>query len=175
MRSKMTVLLAAIIVNSTLVAPALADDKGDIYGAYKKLESAFKARSVDAVMALCTDDFTMVTPGQVLATEEVKKTLKQSFSMMKKSPDFRMTVDKLALKAKSAEAKTIGVMKVDIVDPEGVYGSKGAKHATNYTIVSRDSWVKTAKGWRMKETETVSEKMLIDGKPYSPGGGGAKN
>jgi ketosteroid isomerase-like protein len=167
-KAKIALGLAAILSICILSSPVRADDKREIEEGYKKLVAAFKARSVDALKAVTTDDFTMKMPGQVLSTEETMKQIRQSFGMMSESPKFTMTIDKIAMKAKSAEVHSTGNMTVDIVDASGAYGKKGAKHSTVYIETSKDIWVKTGKGWKMKVTESLSEKMMLDGKPFNP-------
>ncbi len=44
-------------------------------------------------------------------------------------------------------------------------GAKGAAHTFTDVGASRDTWVKTPQGWRLKLVEELSDRSTIDGKP----------
>jgi hypothetical protein len=97
--------------------------------------------------------------------------------MMKSTPKLTMTVDKMSIKGKTAEVRSTGNMTADIVDTVGSFGAKGATHKLTDIAVSKDTWVKTDKGWKIKVSESISEKTTVDGRPINmmapPGAGGA--
>jgi len=169
MKGKIAFAFAAILAVS-VTGVARADDKKEIEAGYKKLENAIISRSVDGVMSVGTPDFSMKMGGMVMSAQQVKSQMKMNFDMMKTAPKFTMTIRTMDIKKNSAEVLSTGIMSADIVDTPGMFGKKGSKHKLTDEQTSKDTWVKTGNSWKMKVTETVSEKMTLDGKPYNPAG-----
>jgi ketosteroid isomerase-like protein len=170
MKGKYALVLPGILAFSILSSTVKADDKKEIEQGYKKLVTALKAKSLEGVMAVGTSDFSMKAPGINMNTEQVKMQLKQTFAMMKSTPKVTMSIDKMSIKGKTAEVRSTGNMTMEIVDATGNMGAKGQKHIMSDMAVSKDTWVKTDKGWRMKVTESITEKTTLDGKLFTPPG-----
>jgi ketosteroid isomerase-like protein len=163
---KMLFCLSALAVAAgllTLGAPAArADDKADIEALYAKISAAMKSKNLKAIYALGTSDFTTKANGVTMGTKESAKMMEDQFKTLKKVNNCSMKISKITIKGASA------VVLSDSVFDATVSGPDGKIHKMADTGTSKDTLVKTKKGWLFKNVEMLTSKMTMDGKPYSP-------
>jgi len=144
-----------------------ADDKADITALYGKLTAAMKAKDIKGVMATGTPDFTMKeASGKVYNAKDAATMMDSQFKMMKSVDEVKMTPKTISIKGKTAVVMGDFVMKVVMTGPDG------KDHKFAGTGLTKDTFVKTPKGWLVKSTETVKESMMMDGKPFDPAAAG---
>jgi ketosteroid isomerase-like protein len=153
--------LLAALASMSLGSPARADDKADIRAAYTKISAAMASKNIKAVMALGTPDFSETQHGKTYNAADSTKMMTEEFKQMK-TLEATMTANDISVKGKTAVVKSSYVMKGDMLTPDG------KTHKMSSTGTSRDTLLKTGKGWLFKKVEGLSEKTLLDGKPFDP-------
>lgn len=154
-------LAAAVLSASSLTARA--DDKADIQALYGKLQAAMKAKNTKAVMALGAPDFTSIDHGMKLNAKQTAQMMDMQFKMVKSMDNLKMNVQKLDIKGKKAAATASFSFSGKMT------GQDGKVHTLSDSGVTKDTLVKTPKGWLFKSTETVSSHPMMDGKPMQMG------
>ncbi len=145
-----------------IVAGARADDKAvrkALEPMYRKMEQAFMKRDINAVMALTAPGFTGKKGNETAPAEKVQMELGMQFAMLKEMKSVKMKIAKLTVK----DGKAVVVNRYalsGIIMPDK---NKVVKMAD--TGVTRDTWTKTAKGWRLLQLETLRSNPTINGKP----------
>jgi len=161
-RFTLSALLAAAALSLSVVA-ARADDKSDIHALYGKILAAMKAKDTKAIMALGTPDFYSVDHGMRMDAKQTAQMMDMQFKMMKSMDSMKMNVDKLDIKGKNAVAMTSYSFSGKMT------GQDGKLHTMSDSGVTKDTLVKSAKGWLFKSTETISSHPMMDGKPMPMG------
>jgi len=69
------------------------------------------------------------------------------------------TIEKMEIKGNTARVITQEELAVTMVD------AQGKPHKVVSKATTRDTWVKTPQGWKVKMTEILDEQTTIDGRP----------
>lgn len=161
-----TLLLVLVIAGST----ARANDRQEIDALYTRFKHAFLHKDYDALTALESPDFTDKGPkGRTLNAQQANAEIKQQFANTKSVKKMDVQIKKLTIQGKNATALTNFTFAGVIVDTDGEMGAKGKTHAMMVIGSTRDTLIKTAKGWRFKTFSTTSKNVLVDGKSPSSG------
>ncbi|NLH99736.1 MAG: nuclear transport factor 2 family protein [Chthonomonadales bacterium] len=126
---------------------------------YRKMEQAFLKRDVNAVMALTAPGFTGKSGDETVPADKVKMQIGMQFAMLKEMKSVKMQIAKLAIKGKDAIVVNRYAFS-GVIEPQ-----KGKTVKMADQGVTRDTWQKTAQGWRLLQIETVKSNPTIDGKP----------
>ena len=154
--------VAAVLLTAS-AGLALADVKSEIQAVTNKFLKAYKTRDLKAIEKMCTPDFKYkVLNGQVMNLKQSLDMMKAEFSMMPEPAAMTMKVDKVRSRGNIAVAETSGSFKGKMPGPDG------KMHVMAGTGKSRQTYVKTAGGWKTKMVEEVSQKMTMDGRPFDP-------
>jgi hypothetical protein len=78
----------------------------------------------------------------------------------------KVTIDKLTVQGDEAMA-SISQSRT-VTDPKVTGDATGKPHEMVTHATSRDTWVKTAMGWKLKLQEVLDNKLTLDGKPFTP-------
>lgn len=131
---------------------------------YARNVAAFKAKDVAAVMALRTDDFQTTTPDGKVNTRADMEAYTQRFLGRIDyflSLDFGIGTIEVQGDLASADVNQATVRMQRLPD--------GSLHKVEARAVQRETWKKTADGWKLHRVENVrSEGVLVDEKPYQP-------
>jgi len=97
-----------------------------------------------------------------------KSTLAQEFQEM---DQFRGIIDTISRSATHVDRMTIQkTTTVVMVTSSGEVKTKklpkdGKVHSIANTSVSQDTWVLAGRSWKMKSSKTLSDKLVVDGRP----------
>lgn len=165
-RSITLVWLAALAMSSGLVARAdNSAVKRELAARYDEFTAAFKQKNVDKMMAITAPGFTMKMPrNQTADAARARVLLQQAITLVQSISKVNTRIDKLSVQGGQAIATVTQTMAAKMT------GQDQKPHAVTTTSVSRDTWVKSKKGWLMKSTESISEKSTVDGKFVGPQG-----
>ena len=131
---------------------------------YDRNIEAFKKKDVGAVMALRTDDFHTVTPdGKVNTRADMEAYTKRFLDRIDHfiSLDFQIgTIDvQCDLASADVTQKTVRMQRL----PDGTL------HKVEARVVQRETWKRTAEGWKMLTVDNIRDGvLLVDDKPYKP-------
>ena len=146
---------------SAALVPAIAraDDKAEINALYGKIQAAMKAKNTKAIMALGTPDFVTIDHGVKMDAKQTAQMMDTQFKMIKSFDSLKMAVSKLDIAGKNATATATYSFKGEIT------GQDGKSHTMSDSGLTKDTLVKTLKGWLFKSSETISQHPIMDGKP----------
>ena len=149
---------------SALRPPPRVDDKAEITALYKKLSAAMKSNNVDGYLALVTPDFKEVKiTHKELKGKEAEKELRARFSAIKTVTQAEIKADSVTMTGNTAKTWTTYSFSADVIDKEGKNGPKGAKNVMAVNGKTRDTLVKTAKGWRFQQSDILKRAPTMDG------------
>lgn len=131
---------------------------------YTRNVAAFNAKDVAAIMALRTDDFHTVTPdGKVNTRLEMAARTKQFLDRIDHflSQDNQIGTIQVAGSIASADVSQATVRMQRFSD--------GTLHKVESRVVQRETWEKTADGWKLSRVDNIRDGVvLVDDKPYKP-------
>jgi len=164
--------IAALAVAATFVSvPVLADDRKDIDALYAKLTQAMKNKDADATLALETPDFVATSPGGgKMNGKQFAAQMKQENAGVKSIKSIDIKVKSVDIKGKTAKVTTNFNYAVEVEDKEGHMGPKGKTHIMSMIGEVKNDLVKTAAGWKFKSMVHGGGQVMMDGKPFNPGG-----
>lgn len=132
---------------------------------YGRNVEAFKSKDVAAVMALRTEDFHTITPdGKVNTRADMEAYTQRFLGRIDHfiSLDFQIGTIDVQGDLASADVTQDTVRMQRFPD--------GTLHKVQAGAVQRETWKKTAEGWKMYRVENVRDTIgvLVDDKPYKP-------
>ena len=131
---------------------------------YASNMEAFKAKDVAAIMALRTDDFHTITPdGKVNTRADMEARTRQFLARIEYFIDQDNQIGTIEVTGNLASAditqKTVRMQRF----PDGTL------HKVESEVVQRETWKKTAEGWKLYKVDNIRDKgLLVDDKPYRP-------
>jgi ketosteroid isomerase-like protein len=148
--------LTAVVPALTASALQSSSPKAEIQSNYNNIAAAFKRKDLNSATRYFTDDYVSIDDkGETKTAEQIR----QQYAPLLK----RVTVTKSSISIQSFAA-------------EGSQAMVQAKQRSNLLFgqskivredVFRDTWIKTAQGWRIKQSQTISVNTTLDGKPIS--------
>jgi ketosteroid isomerase-like protein len=129
---------------------------------YARNIEAFRAKDVAAVMALRTEDFHTVTPdGKVNSRADMEAYTKRFLGRIVHfiSLDFQIGTIDVQGDLASADVTQDTVRMQRFPD--------GTLHKVQAGAVQRETWKKTAEGWKMHRVDNIQDAgLFVDDKPY---------
>ena len=140
-----------------------AEVRRQLEARYAENEAAFFARDPDRVMRLRHPDFHTITPdGKVSTREQMYERTRAFIGRVERFDSLAEAITELSLSGDTAHA---------IVDQRTVRQQRieGALHEVRTSVVQRESWIRTPKGWLMWRVDRIQPgETLLDGKPLPP-------
>ncbi len=131
---------------------------------YARNVEGFKTKDVAAIMALRTDDFHTLTPdGKVNTRADMEAYTRQFLGRIDHfiSLDFQIGTIEVQGNLASADVTQRTVRMQRLPD--------GTLHKVEAGAVQRETWKKTAEGWKMYKVDNIRDgALLVDDKPYKP-------
>ncbi|HEX5733929.1 MAG TPA: nuclear transport factor 2 family protein [Blastocatellia bacterium] len=131
---------------------------------YASNMEAFKAKDVAAIMALRADDFHTITPdGKVNTRAEMEARTRSFLDRIDHfiSQDNQIGTIEVEGNLASAEITQRTVRMQRFPD--------GTLHKVEAVAVQRETWKKTAEGWKLYRVDNIRDgALLVDDKPYRP-------
>jgi ketosteroid isomerase-like protein len=140
---------------------AATKDEDSIRNTYAKMASAMKSKDLAAVESLEAPGYTHSAMGQTLDAAKANSMMKQEFQQVQSFSAFEIKVASIKVSGSTARAATNFRMALN---------TQG--HVITVTGTSKDTLVKTGKGWQFKTSVFSAGKTLMDGKPFNPQGRG---
>jgi len=162
-----------IVFGQSPSSPAAANPvRAQITAGYDQISAAFRRKDAPGMMALATSDFSVRTPdGRVLSRAQAQQNVQQNVDTIRTVRSDRYTLDRMDVRGDGATA-VCHVTERSVAqfnDTRGEFGPVGKSHALDVTTRYRDTWINTGpESWRMKRSEMLSTRILLDGRPYRP-------
>lgn len=160
MRTAHRFMIAACVL-LIFVGGASADKRAErqIRAEYAKTVQYTKAKNVEGLLRQMTPDFLYKTQkGEVMSKQMVEAVMREQFALMKSIDRRKSTIKKIEVKGNTARVTTEEELAFTFVD------AQGKPHKAHTKATTRDTWVRTQQGWKVKMTESLSETTTIDGK-----------
>jgi len=164
-----TIVVIALAASSSFVRPGSCQDdatvRRELEVQYRKLSQAHDRRDLSAIVALKTGDFHAIFPdGRVGDAMTMKQYSKQFLETNQPPYNVRVTIRTLAV----SEHKLIAV--VEVLQEASRYRELAGKRCrVDTSVVQRETWAKTASGWKLKSVDDVrDQKRFVDGKRVDP-------
>jgi ketosteroid isomerase-like protein len=153
----MSLLLAVVAVRI-----ALADKRAarEIRAQYARTVQYSKQKNVEGLLRQMAPDFLYKAKnGNVMNKQMVEQAMRAQYALIQSVDKRTTTIKKMEIKGNTARVITQEELAVTMVD------AQGTPHKVVSKATTRDTWVKTPQGWKVKMTEILDEQTTIDGKP----------
>lgn len=167
---------AALLLAATALPAAEVEVRDEIAAEYAAYDRAALG-GVAGLRAWCeqnlTDDFTIAEQGGETQTrEQFMEMLRQ----MAAHPDplwqgvraQRTVIDRLDVESGRVIVHVTVRGEYEGRDAQGRFGPKDAAHVFEQTAVYRETWIRNGTDWKVRASEQLGRKMLMDGKPFPP-------
>jgi ketosteroid isomerase-like protein len=158
-----SILITALTaVTIATIVPAHADNNSKIQPTiqtnYDRINAAFVRKDIKGATALFTPDYVSINPeGAKQNLAEFREYYKNLFSRFK-------------IELTSNKAKIVNIdVNADGVDVAIEQKTEGTIAGSNKIIIdqtSRDSWLKTPQGWRLKQSKILTSQTTFNGKTF---------
>jgi ketosteroid isomerase-like protein len=153
----MSILLAVVAVRI-----ALADKRAarEIRAQYARTVQYSKQKNVEGLLRQMAPDFLYKAKnGNVMNKQMVEQAMRAQYALIQSVDKRTTTIKKMEIKGNTARVITQEELAVTMVD------AQGKPHKVVSKATTRDTWVKTPQGWKVKMTEILDEQTTIDGRP----------
>jgi SnoaL-like domain len=153
---------ALLSVAIATIAPASADNNSKIQPLlqtnYDRINAAFVRKDIQGATALFTPDYVNINP------EGEKKTLAQfrdHYNNLFNRFNIKLTSNKATIKNINASASSL-----DVAIAQKTEGTIAGSNKIIIDQTSRDSWLKTPQGWRLKQSKILTSQTTFNGKTF---------
>ena len=153
----MSLLLAVVALRI-----ALADKRAarEIRAQYARTVQYSKQKNVEGLLRQMAPDFLYKAKnGNVMNKQMVEQAMRAQYALIQSVDKRTTTIKKMEIKGNTARVITQEELAVTMVD------AQGKPHKVVSKATTRDTWVKTPQGWKVKMTEILDEQTTIDGRP----------
>jgi len=132
---------------------------------YLRLAEAHDKRDLKAIVGLKTADFHAIFPDGRVGDSKLMEQYSRQFLEGNQPPyNIRFTIQKLTV----SENKLIAVAEV-LQEATRYRELAGKRRRVDTSVVQRETWAKTADGWKLKSVDDVrDQKRFVDGKRVDP-------
>lgn len=154
--------ILSILAISSASAQGDAQVRKELESSYAKLTKAFKSKDVKTIFAMGTNDFSYVAKNKTkMDRKSAEAMITGQMKMIQEVQTVSNVIKKLTVKGDTAIAIVTGTVKGKMINP----GQQGKTLALVSIGDTKDTWIKTSKGWKLKSVEVLSDKTTLDGKP----------
>lgn len=157
--SKVTVVLAALLLVGTVVSIARADENAlrtALQGRYSAMKTAMAAHDDKAMAALLTPDFVSI---DISGNNEDAPQMIREVDSLSPDPDKVSTTTILSLRSNGKGA--IVEQRYDMRTIK--VGADGSRRTIRLATFSTDTWLKVIGEWFLQKTETTQLDYYVDG------------
>jgi hypothetical protein len=147
-----------------------ADDaavRKELTALFSRFAAAFKKKDVKTALSFFAPEYSAKEMGRTVTRADVEKQMNQAMANLKSIESLSWDIQKLTVKGNTATVEARETMNATVVDNLGNLGPKGQTHKIGDVERTRDVFVKTPQGWLLKQSETLSAQVTIDGKKLS--------
>jgi ketosteroid isomerase-like protein len=151
----------ALLVGCASTDPVSTEDvRRELELTYQSLAEANARRDMSAIVAMWTDDFSLVEPdGSVTTAAEVRSAWQELLDTSLDPLHFRYSIQGLEVR----EGEAIATVQQEVSRMRAI---DGELRQLDTVATQRETWVKTEQGWRLRRISDVREqRRLVDGVP----------
>jgi ketosteroid isomerase-like protein len=153
---------ASISVAIVTIHPVQAENNATIQPAiqtsYNKINAAFVRKDIQGATALFTSDYVSISPeGNKQTLTEFREHYHNLFNRF----NIKLTSNKATIKNIDVNASGI-----DVAIEQKTEGTIAGANKIVIDQTSRDSWLKTPQGWRLKQSKILTSQTTFNGKTF---------
>jgi vacuolar-type H+-ATPase subunit B/Vma2 len=149
--------LVLLLVTDVVCADKRAER--EIRAGYDRIVQYTKQKNVEGLLRMMTPDFMYRTRrGMVMSKQMVEMAMREHYARIQSVKKRTTSIRKMEFQGKTVRVTTAEEFVAIILDPLG----QPHEHVNRAT--TRDTWVKTPQGWKIKMTEILEEETFIDGR-----------
>lgn len=134
-----------------------------IQAQYENYKMAVRNRNLWAAVSTMTSDATVIYPnGRTLTTNETRRSLKATLDSLRSIKSWELKIANLNV-GKGTALATIGERMVTTFADYN-----GKVHTQELIDFYNDTWIRTDRGWRLRNTRILRGTVKIDGKKIDP-------
>jgi hypothetical protein len=147
------------------VVRADEDVRKELDAQYEKLARAHDRRDLAAIVAMKTADFHAIFPDGKVGDAKTMEEYSRQFLEGNQPPyNIRVTIQTLTV----SEHNLIAVADI-LQEVSRTRELAGKRRRVDTSVVQRETWTKTAEGWKLKCVDSVrDQKRFVDGKRVDP-------
>jgi hypothetical protein len=156
--------ISAIALSIAIVAisPAHADNNSKIQPTiqtnYDRINAAFVRKDIQGATALFTPDYVSISPkGEKQTLAEFREHYNNLFTRF----NIKLTSNKATIKTIDSSANGI-----DVAIEQKTEGTIAGFNKLVINQTSRDSWLKTPQGWRLKQSKILTSQTTFNGQTF---------
>jgi SnoaL-like domain len=153
---------AMLSIAIAAIAPAQADSNSKIQPQiqtnYNQINAAFIRRDIKGATALFTPDYVSINPeGEKQTLAQFREHYNNLFSRF----NIKLTSNKATIKTLDVNAGNL-----DVAIEQKTEGTIAGFNKIIINQTSRDSWLKTPQGWRLKQSKILTSQTTFNGKTF---------
>jgi len=166
------VMLLAVTLQKAPIGSDAFNVEAELQGMYEEISQATLQFVTESDLdlfhdVLYTPDWVFVdATGQKHTWSQMREREVQALSGPTLS-SINQSIQKLSLASDSATVLVNLTTVRAIIDTAGKYGRQGGSHTLTETTAFRDTWVKVAGSWKLKEREQIGQPTVAVDKPES--------
>lgn len=143
-------------------AAPVQEEAKELQEHYAHLDQALKDKKIDVMASMITEDFKFQTKdGKSLDHKQTLQLTEQMFSALQTIHESVSKVEKV----EEGDNATTLVATVKQTLKGTITGPDGKPQELVVVTLSKDQWIETDDGWKIKSTKTIEETSTLDGKP----------
>jgi Domain of unknown function (DUF4440) len=152
----------SLAIAIVVIAPAQADNNAKIQPTiqtnYDRINAAFVRKDIQGATALFTPDYVSISP----------KGEKQNLAEFREHYNNLFTRFNIKLTSNKATIKTIdtNASGIDVAIEQKTEGTVAGFNKIVINQTSRDSWLKTPQGWRLKQSKILTSQTTFNGQTF---------
>jgi ketosteroid isomerase-like protein len=157
-------LVSAIALSIAIVtiSPAHADNNSKIQPTiqtnYDRINAAFVRKDIQGATALFTPDYVSISPkGEKQTLAEFREHYNNLFTRF----NIKLTSNKATIKTIDSSGSGI-----DVAIEQKTEGTVAGFNKIVINQTSRDSWMKTPQGWRLKQSKILTSQTTFNGQTF---------
>lgn len=155
------VVLSMMVSGVGVKAFAVDDLKKEFDTLYAKLDKALLSKDSKTILAYQTKDYTSKSKkGEVMNAKQSAENMEMAFSLFQK---INSSVSKVEKVEAGEEHEAVVIVSQSFSGT--INGPDNQPHEMNITAKSREIWVHEGDSWKIKYSEELEQKTLLDGKP----------
>ncbi len=157
-----SILTALLVVGIVTIAPVQADTNSKVQPIiqtnYNQINAAFIRKDIKGATALFTADYISINPeGEKQTLTEFREHYNNLFTRF----NIQLTSNKATIK--NIDTNTGGL---DVAIEQKTEGTIAGFNKIVINQTSRDSWLKTPQGWRLKQSKILTSQTTFNGQTF---------
>ncbi len=160
---KLLALLLLLFLSSPGRTGTVAQVRHQLEAQYAAISRAYRQKDVEGITRLMARDYLWKRAGMpALDRYEAEDTIRDWLDRLQTIKGLASRLQGVTVSGRTAIAIHTSTLLGTVKD------QAGKSHSLVSTQTSRDTWIRTPEGWRIRRAVTLSSQALVDGHPVQP-------